>query len=100
MLERLLLQASILGTIALIVGCTNSGLTFATTPAVGPHPAGWRYSHGDTVEHAGGYTSAKLASGATCASCHTGEKAADGSIPQSPGATSTCFTCHDGPQGD
>lgn len=100
MTRKTMFRVGLIGGILLIVGCTNSGLTLTSLPAVGPHPAGWRNTHGDLVEHAGGYTSAKIDSGATCVSCHTAVKAADGTIPKSPGASYSCFSCHNGPDGD
>lgn len=64
-----------------------------------PHASNWSSTHGDVVEAAGGVQNARITSGQNCASCHTTMRATDGSIPPSPGALRTCYTCHNGPGG-
>lgn len=63
-----------------------------------PHPK--PFLHGAIVKDAGGYQQAAVDQ-RSCASCHTTEKAADGSVPTSPrGAeVKSCFSCHAGPNG-
>lgn len=67
-------------------------------PDGSPHDTGWRSAHGKAVTSAGGYDQAKV-NDQSCSVCHTTEKAADGSIPESPLAESTCYSCHLGPTG-
>lgn len=68
--------------------------------ATSPHAAGWRSQHGHVVKSAGGVQYAQIQTGKTCASCHTIAATASGLIPQSPAATHTCFSCHNGPAGE
>lgn len=69
-------------------------------PSGTPHTdADWAHApHGKAVTDAGGYKQAKV-NDQSCDVCHTAEKAADGSIPASPLADSTCYSCHQGPTG-
>lgn len=71
----------------------------ASGPNGRPHAADWRKTHGDAVERGGGYLQL-LVRGQHCSDCHTVARAADGTVPASPAAVATCFTCHDGPQGE
>lgn len=80
------------------VSSTSSGTTNGT-PQTSPHASGWRSQHGNVVQSAGGVHYAKISNGMSCASCHTVAPAANGSIPKSPAANYTCYSCHNGPSG-
>jgi len=67
-------------------------------PTGTPHTGDWVHAHGKAVMEGGGYQQAKV-NDQSCNVCHTAEKAADGSIPESPKAESTCYSCHLGPNG-
>lgn len=84
-------------TLAMILVISCSGPV--TSPAVGPHPDGWRQTHGRTVQAAGGAVYATTPSGALCSSCHTLFKASDGTTAPNPGSHYSCYSCHEGPTG-
>lgn len=78
--------------LALVAGCTAEKLF----PVANQHAAGWVEQHGQTVQTAGGADKAKVENGMTCSLCHTAQRAVDGSIPHSRGASQSCFSCHQG----
>lgn len=80
-------------------GATNTCYTcHAGGPSGNPHLSTWKLQHSTFVVKAGGYKVAQV-NGKSCNVCHTTEKAADGSIPPSPVGSTTCFKCHNGPNG-
>jgi len=71
-----------------------------------PHASDWKMEHGPYVVRSGGATESAITNAdmgiqnQTCNTCHTVIKNGDGTIPPSPKAKSTCFTCHaTGPSG-
>ncbi len=67
-------------------------------PDGNPHASTWESTHGKAVAAAGGVASASIdvaGTSTTCGTCHTTQKVG-GTVPASPKATSTCFTCHAG----
>lgn len=64
-----------------------------------PHANNWRAAHGNIVLQAGSAYEAQIASGATCNVCHTIDRLPDGSLPDSPASSYTCYSCHNGPTG-
>jgi hypothetical protein len=85
---------------AALVAFSGCGSLITASPAVGPHPEGWLGTHGRAVQRAGGVDKARTAIGVRCAACHTTHAAADGAVPRSPMTFRTCYSCHQGPQGE
>lgn len=83
--------------LAIVAGCSLSSLF----PVANQHPANWTQDHGRAVQAAGGAEKAKVENGMSCTICHTSTQEAGKAIANSPGASSTCYTCHaGGPSGN
>lgn len=83
--------------LAIVAGCSLSSLF----PVANQHPANWTQDHGRAVQAAGGADKAKVENGMSCTLCHTSTQEAGKAIANSPGASSTCYTCHaGGPSGN
>lgn len=91
-LKKALLAASLGIPLAVLAGC-SLGVLF---PVANQHAAGWVQEHGKKVQAAGGAEKATVENGMTCVMCHTAKMSDTKAIANSPGANSTCYTCHQG----